>query len=197
MGGLPVTERDHRDITSARDGGDKLFSIVFGEGITNDAVSIILFNTVVQYTANRKSKGENKEGGGPAELDWKTPFEITSQFCSLFIESLWLGVLFALLSAYILKKFRFFSESAVWECVIIFSFGFMSYLVSELTESSGIITLLTAGIVMAQYTWYNLSPQGKQASYVVYTFLGFCSEAFIFSYLGVTFFSYGDLTWSP
>lgn len=28
----------------------KLFSLVFGEGITNDAVSIILFNTVVQYS---------------------------------------------------------------------------------------------------------------------------------------------------
>jgi NhaP-type Na+/H+ or K+/H+ antiporter len=29
----------------------KLFSIIFGEGITNDAVSIILFNTVLKYTA--------------------------------------------------------------------------------------------------------------------------------------------------
>jgi sodium/hydrogen exchanger-like protein 6/7/sodium/hydrogen exchanger 8 len=28
----------------------KLFSLVFGEGITNDAVSIILFQTVVGYT---------------------------------------------------------------------------------------------------------------------------------------------------
>ena len=28
-----------------------LYSIVFGEGITNDAVSIILFNTVKRYTA--------------------------------------------------------------------------------------------------------------------------------------------------
>ena len=28
----------------------KLFSLVFGEGITNDAVSIILFNTVINYS---------------------------------------------------------------------------------------------------------------------------------------------------
>lgn len=27
----------------------KLFSLVFGEGITNDAVSIILFNAVVEF----------------------------------------------------------------------------------------------------------------------------------------------------
>lgn len=29
----------------------KLFSIVFGEGVTNDAVCIILFNVVMKYTA--------------------------------------------------------------------------------------------------------------------------------------------------
>lgn len=28
----------------------KLFSLVFGEGIVNDAVSIILFNTVMKFT---------------------------------------------------------------------------------------------------------------------------------------------------
>jgi NhaP-type Na+/H+ or K+/H+ antiporter len=29
----------------------KLFSVLFGEGVTNDAVSIILFNTVLIYTS--------------------------------------------------------------------------------------------------------------------------------------------------
>jgi sodium/hydrogen exchanger-like protein 6/7/sodium/hydrogen exchanger 8 len=35
----------------------KLFSIVFGEGIINDAVSIILFNTVMKYTAKNSKIG--------------------------------------------------------------------------------------------------------------------------------------------
>ena len=33
----------------------KLFSLVFGEGIVNDAVSIILFNTVLKYTSGASS----------------------------------------------------------------------------------------------------------------------------------------------
>jgi len=41
-----------------------LFSIIFGEGITNDAVSIILFNTVMRYTANN------------SEITMGTPFII-------------------------------------------------------------------------------------------------------------------------
>lgn len=42
----------------------KLFSIVFGEGIINDAVSIILFNTVSKYTHVS------------SEITFSTPFKI-------------------------------------------------------------------------------------------------------------------------
>ena len=33
-----------------------LYAIVFGEGITNDAVSIILFNTVLRFTEAKDTK---------------------------------------------------------------------------------------------------------------------------------------------
>lgn len=46
----------------------KLFSIVFGEGIVNDAVSIILFNTVMKYT------------GEEEVIDWMTPLDIVKNF---------------------------------------------------------------------------------------------------------------------
>jgi NhaP-type Na+/H+ or K+/H+ antiporter len=81
--------------------------------------------------------------------------------------------------------------------MMIFCFGYLSYVISEVAENSGIISLLTAGVVMAHYTWYNLSPQGKQSSFIVFQFLGYATEAFVFGYLGLTFFSYADLKWSP
>lgn len=79
-----------------------------------------------------------------------------------------LGVVFGLASSYMLKKFRVFAHNAVSESVIVFTFAYISYLVSELAATSGIITLLTCGVVMAHYTWYNLSPQGKQSSFIVF-----------------------------
>mmetsp|Transcript_9362 Transcript_9362/g.14206 ORF Transcript_9362/g.14206 Transcript_9362/m.14206 type:complete len:419 (+) Transcript_9362:778-2034(+) len=81
--------------------------------------------------------------------------------------------------------------------MMIFCFGYLSYVISEVAENSGIISLLTAGVVMAHYTWYNLSPQGKQSSFIVFQFLGYATEAFVFAYLGLTFFSYTNLKWSP
>ena len=49
---------------------------------------------------------------------------------------------------------------------------------------------------MAHYGWYNLSPQGQTSSNIVFAFLGFIAEGFIFSYLGLTFFSYTYMPFS-
>jgi NhaP-type Na+/H+ or K+/H+ antiporter len=96
-----------------------LFSIVFGEGILNDAVSIILFNTVMKYTSKT------------SVINISTPFEIIKEFFSLGFGSVFIGVIFGLLSSYILKTFRAFSKNPVTESMMIFCFGYLSYVVSE------------------------------------------------------------------
>lgn len=159
-----------------------LYSVVFGEGITNDAVSIILFTTVYRYTSGNKDNN-NKVGGTML-------FDITKDFSVLGFNSLLIGIVYAILSAYILKRFRVFSKKPIAEVMMIFCIGYLAYVTAELSENSGIITLLTVGIVMGHYTWFNLSPMGKTASYLVFEFLGYTMEAFVFGYLGLTFFSY-------
>lgn len=79
---------------------------------------------------------------------------------------------------------------------MIFCVAYIAYVTAELLEFSGIISLLTVGITVAHYGWYSLSPQGKASSTIVFQFLGFAAEAFVFSYLGLTFFSYRFLPWS-
>lgn len=53
----------------------KLFSMVFGEGITNDAVSIILFNTVFKYT------------GSNEKFSTQTVFKVILEFTKLTVSS--------------------------------------------------------------------------------------------------------------
>ena len=135
----------------------KLFSLVFGEGIVNDAVAIILFNTVSMYT------GDQTESFTGA-----TPFKIIGNFLLLGVASLGIGLVFGLIGSFIFKKMRFLTVSAVKETLLIFCIGYLAYAVGELAHMSGIIALLTSGVIMAHYAWYNLSPQGKHVSSVAF-----------------------------
>jgi hypothetical protein len=49
---------------------------------------------------------------------------------------------------------------------------------------------------MAHYTWYNISPQAKQVTSVAFQVLGYGIEAFVFGYIGLTFFSFYEYDWS-
>jgi NhaP-type Na+/H+ or K+/H+ antiporter len=91
---------------------------------------------------------------------------------------------------------RFLTHSPVHETLFVFSFGYLGYMFSELFELSGIITLLTTGVLMAHYAWYNLSPQSKQTTSLAFGAIGFAAEAFVFAYLGLSFFSYTQYEWS-
>lgn len=92
---------------------------------------------------------------------------------------------------------RFLAHSAIKETLLIFCFGYFAYSIGELLSMSGIICLLTTGVVIAHYGWYNLSPQGKHLSSCSFQVIGFALEAFVFCYLGLSFFSLAELCWSP
>jgi NhaP-type Na+/H+ or K+/H+ antiporter len=165
----------------------RLYSIIFGEGIMNDAVSIILFNTVLKYTEDNKG----------VELNAGSPFIIIGNFLLLGVVSLAIGTFYGFLSALFFKYFRSLTHSSINQAVIVFCFAYLAYDTSELLHESGIISLLVCGIVQAQYTYYNLSSMGQHASYTIFQFLSFIMEAFVFIYLSITFFHYGDFKWCP
>ena len=128
----------------------KLYSCIFGEGVFNDIVSIILFNTV-----------ESLHG---SSFYWYTPFEILGQFLLLGVVSIGVGLIFGISLALIFKHVRFLTVSPMVETFLVFSFCYISYFTSSLIklpnglEMSGIISLLTCAIVSAHYTYYNISP---------------------------------------
>ena len=93
---------------------------------------------------------------------------IGEQFALLGAKSIGSGIAFGLICSYMLKRVRVLSKSSVSECAIIFIWAYISYVAAELWAFSGIITLLSASVTMANYAWYNLSPQGKQSSTVIF-----------------------------
>lgn len=65
----------------------KLFSLIFGEGITNDAICIILFNTVMEFS------------GPDSEFTATTPLNIFGSFLRLSSFSVGVGIIVGLLSS--------------------------------------------------------------------------------------------------
>eukprot|EP01016_Furgasonia_blochmanni_P012273 TRINITY_DN1590_c0_g1_i1.p1 TRINITY_DN1590_c0_g1~~TRINITY_DN1590_c0_g1_i1.p1 ORF type:complete len:311 (+),score=107.40 TRINITY_DN1590_c0_g1_i1:202-1134(+) len=126
----------------------KLFSLVFGEGIVNDAVAIILFNAV------RNTISSNA-------FHWYTPVNLSIDFFKMSGLSVLVGILTGIVAAICFKKSKFISTSPIVEICLVFFFGYSSYLIAELFHYSGVIALLIAGIVLAHYNWYNLSDYGK------------------------------------
>ena len=84
-----------------------------------------------------------------------------------------------LVGSFIFKKMRFLTVSAIKEVLLTFCFGYLAYGFGEMAHMSGIICLLTAGIVFAHYGWFNLSPQGKHLSSASFQVIGFAFEAFV------------------
>jgi len=107
-----------------------------------------------------------------------------------------IGAFVGFISALAFKRYRSLTHNTIIECALVFCFGYISYVLAELVELSGIVSLLACGIFMGQFTWYNLSPQGKQSTSVAFQIIGYLIEAFVFSYLGLTQLSYSDYDWS-
>ncbi|GAB4816740.1 hypothetical protein N2152v2_003786 [Parachlorella kessleri] len=147
-----------------------LYSLVFGEGVVNDATSIVLLRAIQRIH-------------GLPQLSGATLGEIVANFSQLFIFSLLLGVGMGLLSAYIIKQ-AFFKHSTDREVTLVALLGFLAFLVAEKLSLSGIFAVFFAGITMSHYTWHSLSPSAKVVTVYLFRILSFITELFLFIYAG-------------
>jgi NhaP-type Na+/H+ or K+/H+ antiporter len=162
----------------------KLFSILFGEGVFNDAVAIVLYKIITDFAYSKE------------EFTSKTPFYMFGSFLKLFLFSLIFGLFIGLICTLFLKKMKNFKLHRVQECSIIIFFAFFSYTISELIGLSPIISLLFSAMFMSHYSFYNLSFQAREESSIVSKIMSNIAEAFVFTYLGLTFLSLSNTSFS-
>ncbi|KAD4178622.1 hypothetical protein E3N88_27213 [Mikania micrantha] len=148
-----------------------LYSLVFGEGVVNDATSIVIFNAVQNFDLS--------------QITTAVAFQLIGNFFYLFITSTLLGAGAGLLSAYIIKKLYFGRHSTDREVAIMILMAYLSYMLAELFYLSGILTVFFCGIVMSHYTWHNVTEKSRVTTKHAFATLSFIAELFIFLYVGM------------
>ncbi|RVW70230.1 Sodium/hydrogen exchanger 1 [Vitis vinifera] len=161
-----------------------LYSLVFGEGVVNDATSVVLFNAVQKLD-------ESKLNGWAA-------LRVLLDFLYLFSTSTALGVVAGLLTAYTLKTLYIGRHSTVREIALMVLMAYLSYTLAEVTghakrdlsiegywtlflyhsdvtslhgkehgvppglfHLSGILTVFFCGILMSHYASHNVTQSSR------------------------------------
>ncbi|XP_065862488.1 sodium/hydrogen exchanger 4 isoform X2 [Euphorbia lathyris] len=148
-----------------------LYSLVFGEGVVNDATSVVLFNAIQKMDVTR--------------LNASTILSVIRDFLYLFSTSTALGVSAGLLTAYVLKALYVGRHSSVREIAIMVLVAYLSYMLAELLELSGILTVFFCGILMSHYAWHNLTESSRITTRHVFAMMSYVAETFIFLYVGM------------
>nr|NVI76234.1 Na[+]/H[+] hydrogen exchanger 1 [Cucujiformia] len=150
--------------------------LVFGESILNDAISIVLTTAVLESNNPLMSTGEAIVLG-------------IQNFCLMFFASAGIGVLFALVSALLLKHVDLRKNPSL-EFGMMLVFTYAPYVLAEGIHLSGIMAILFCGIVMSHYTHFNLSTVTQITMQQTLRTLAFIAETCVFAYLGLALFSF-------
>ncbi|CAL1354053.1 unnamed protein product [Linum trigynum] len=151
-----------------------LYSIVFGEGVVNDATSVVLFNAVQKMDVSK--------------INSQTILSVIGDFLYLFSTSTALGIGVGLLTSLVLKTLYFGKHSSIRELAMMVLMAYLSYMLAELLELSGILTVFFCGIIMSHYSWHNVTESSRITARHVFAMLSFVAETFIFLYVGMDAF---------
>ncbi|CAL8467488.1 g7026 [Coccomyxa elongata] len=148
-----------------------LYSLVFGEGVINDATAVALLRAVQELGSSEKN------------LHASLVITVLTKFLYLFAASMFLGLAFGLGTSFLMKRFK--SNSVPQEVALIGMLGYLSYLCGELAGLSGIVTLFCCAVAISHYALHNISAPARVTLVRSCQTLSYVSEGAIFIYVGM------------
>lgn len=174
---------------------DRLYMLVFGESVMNDAASIVSYRTLVHFLPSSVVAPPPGPGTDspppPSHVVHFSPAGAgvaVGQFVLVSVGSVVVGALFGALCSIVFKYTKLRTAPHL-ETAVFWLFPYLSYLAAESMQLSGVMSLLFCGIMMGRYAYFNLSPENQVASPVSATIISVLAETFIFAYLGISVFT--------
>ncbi|KAG7465117.1 hypothetical protein MATL_G00172770 [Megalops atlanticus] len=150
-----------------------LYALLFGESVLNDAVAVVLSSSIVAY----QPAGDNSH-----TFEAMAMLKSFGMFLGIFSGSFALGV-----ATGVFTKLRDFQ---LLETALFFLMSWSTFLLAEACGFTGVVAVLFCGITQAHYTYNNLSPESQDRTKQLFELLNFLAENFIFSYMGLTLFTF-------
>ncbi|GAV01630.1 hypothetical protein RvY_12313 [Ramazzottius varieornatus] len=148
-----------------------LYFLLFGEALLNDAVSVVLYQTLIIFNTQEDNITSGDIGMGIAK------------FLVVNIGGFLVGLICGLLTAVITKHS---GKVRVAEPLTMLVMAYAAYIVSDLLYFSGIIGIITCGLLQWQYAVHNISFKSRTTvKYASKMMASFC-DAIIFLTLGIT-----------
>ncbi|XP_030009679.1 sodium/hydrogen exchanger 6-like isoform X1 [Sphaeramia orbicularis] len=117
-------------------------------------------------------------------------------FLGVFSGSFALGVATGVMTA-LVTKFTKLRDFPLLETALFFLMSWSTFLLAEACGFTGVVAVLFCGITQAHYTFNNLSPESQDRTKQLFELLNFLAENFIFSYMGLTLFSFQSHVFNP
>ncbi|QDZ19404.1 sodium/hydrogen exchanger [Chloropicon primus] len=153
-----------------------LYYLIFGESVLNDAVAIVMYQTLNGFQHQSFSAGSLGKAFGV--------------FLMIFVGSCLIGAGFGLLSSLFYRFAQFKKEEHydIVEACLLVPVPVAAYMAAEGAGLSGIVSILFCGIVMARYTRQNLSKKTSDTSLNFFKIVARVAETFVFIYMGLSLF---------
>lgn len=164
-----------------------LYALLFGESVLNDAVAIVLSSSIVAY----QPVGDNSHS-----FEAMAMLKSFGVFLGVFSGSFALGVATGVMTA-LVTKFTKLRDFPLLETALFFLMSWSTFLLAEACGFTGVVAVLFCGITQAHYTFNNLSPDSQDRTKQLFELLNFLAENFIFSYMGLTLFSFQSHVFNP
>uniref|UniRef100_A0A8C9VZQ1 Solute carrier family 9 member A6a n=1 Tax=Scleropages formosus TaxID=113540 RepID=A0A8C9VZQ1_SCLFO len=177
-----------------------LYALLFGESVLNDAVAVVLSSSIVAY----QPTGDNSH-----TFEGMAVLKSFGMFLGVFSGSFALGVATArcgplsCISSLTLPlvphvtKFTKLRDFPLLETALFFLMSWSTFLLAEACGFTGVVAVLFGGMTQAHYTYNNLSPESKDRTKQLFELLNFLAENFIFSYMGLTLFTFQNHVFNP
>lgn len=160
----------------------RLNSIIFGESLIGNAISILLISAMQLADFN--------------DFTASSFFVFVGVILYSLIGSFILGVTLGFISALMTKNITQIKLNPNKEVALQFYIAWTGYIIATMVGCSGVVTILICAIITSHYAYYNMTKESRIVVADTFQLFGDGSRALIFGYLGMTSLSYspGDIS---